>query len=447
LPEESNTFRIEVFGCQMNQYDADLISRILITHGFQPVEKSSPETAQFIILQTCSVRQHAEDRILRRIEELSAFKKLNPEIKIIVSGCLAQHRQHQLIDAYPSVDLIVGPDQYQRLPELLSVSSATPLSHGIFADWSQDDEYEWIQADQCNRIGNAYIAIMRGCNNYCSYCIVPYLRGRERSRSPQAIIDEINGLDPRFFHEITLLGQNVNSYCHEAFDFTDLLKLINKETDFNRIRFITSHPKDLLPRLIEAMASIPSLCEYFHLPLQSGSNHILERMNRGYDRAHFINLITLLRQAVPHIALSTDVMVGFPGESDQDFSATLDLLNQAQFEDAYMYKYSIREGTQAAAWKETLSENEKIARLQHLIRHQLEITRERLNTRIGSSMEVLIEATSKKNSHQWLGRSRENLMVVFPKKQEEINRIVTLNITGVKGKTLQGEAGDGDEKN
>ena len=418
----------------MNIYDANLVATIFQHYGFE--KSTNIHESEFIILQTCSVRKHAEDRIRNKLVHYTALKKKRPDLKIILSGCLAQHKAIELAKEFQEIDLIVGTGEYLKIKNFLE----NRCNKKINIELDDKIDYSDLYSEQFYSDSNAYIPIMRGCNNFCSYCIVPYLRGRERSRKPQDIINEINKLNPNKFKEITLLGQNVNSYMYGNIDFPELLRLIDENTDFKRIRFLTSHPKDISIRLIEQISKLNSLCEHIHLPVQSGSNKILKLMNRNYTRESYIEKIRLAKEIIDKVSLSTDIIVGFPGEDEDDFKETLELLDIVGFEDAFMYKYSKREGTAAALIEETLTEEEKVKRLNKLIKYQLGISNKVLHNRIGDIMEVLIEGRSKKNENEFLGRSRENIMVVFPSNNKlKMYDICNVKITGVSGKTLRGE--------
>jgi len=413
----------------MNIYDSNIISGKLKDRNYQKTENIYQ--ADIIVIQTCSVRQNAEDKVINRLQFIQSLKKKKPSIKIIISGCLAEHRKEKFIKNYSFIDLVCGPQEYFQIENFLDKKQKNHKpSNDCYDDWNQDLS---IQK------GNAYIAITRGCNNYCSYCIVPYLRGPEISRSIDSILNEINSLDKEKFKEITLLGQNVNSYQYENYDFTQLIIAVAENTSFKRIRFLTSHPKDLSYQLIYAIRDYNEICNHIHLPFQSGSNTILKKMNRKYTREHYIDLIREIKNNIPEAALTTDIIVGFPGETEEDFQDTLSLIEQVQFEDAYMYKYSLREGTKAAAWQDTLTEEEKINRLNKLIDKQLSISREVLKKRIGSIMEVLVEGVSKKNHLELIGRSKESLMTAFPGTKKDLNKVLKIKIKNVKGKTLWGE--------
>ncbi|MBP7461735.1 MAG: tRNA (N6-isopentenyl adenosine(37)-C2)-methylthiotransferase MiaB [Candidatus Delongbacteria bacterium] len=417
----------------MNRYDADILSGIMQQQNFTP--SSSIDHSNYIFVHTCSIRQHAEDRVLNRLTALSAIKKKRPGLKIILTGCLAQHKGQELLRHYPMLDLVCGPDEYRRMPDYLSRLDQSGFSP-VHTQLNEDD-YGDCLAYQNRSNGNAFISIMRGCNNFCSYCIVPYVRGRERSRDPQFILNEIRALDPERFKEITLLGQNVNSYRYQSTDFPDLLEMIQNETSIDRVRFMTSHPKDLSNKLIDSFARLSCLCRHIHLPFQSGSDRILLSMNRGYTRDYFINLVGRIRDRIPGVSLSTDVIVGYPGETEEDFLQTLDLLSRMECEDAYMYKYSPREGTRSADLPESLTEEDKVIRLNRLIAHQLRISHQSLLRRIGQTMEVMVERRSKKDLSEWIGRSRENSMVAFPSDDLVPFQLVKVVVTDVIGKTLK----------
>jgi len=422
---------IETYGCQMNKYDSELVAGILHEHGYHITEYF--EDADIILVNTCSVRNHAEQRVLGRLQVLRHWKN-SPNKKIGVIGCMAQRMGSSLFDHNPDIDFILGPDAYRDLPQILTGSG----QYAARLDFNTHETYDGIYAYRKNSV-SGWITVMRGCNNFCSYCIVPYTRGRERSRSVESISREITNMTEQGFREITLLGQNVNSYQYEDNDFPELLIHICRIPGIKRIRFMTSHPKDLSDRLIQTIAEQKKICSHIHLPVQSGSNRILNEMNRRYTREQYLDLIHNIRKTIPGVAVSSDVMVGFPGESETDFQDTIRLLTEVQFDEAFTYYYSPREGTKAAAMPEMLTEKEKKERLNAIINIQKKITIKKKQEYIGTTAEVLAETESRKSKNEWMGKTDTNHVVIFPKMKIRKGEIVPIRITECAGATLRGE--------
>ena len=428
-------YYIETMGCQMNEYDSDHLSRILENSGYLPA--SEPEEADFVLLNTCSVREKAEQKALSRLGRLVALKKKNPRLLLAVAGCVAQQRGMDLFDRFPALDLVLGPREIGRFSEILRKTEnggtriaavdvhRTPVSFM--------GRFEYFR----NSV-KAYITIMEGCNNFCSYCIVPYVRGREASRSPQKILEEARELVVQGAKEITLLGQNVNSYVYEKTRFPRLLQRMNEIKGLHRIRFTTSHPKDLSAELIQCFAQLDKLCSHIHLPFQAGSNRVLKAMKRGYTREKYMDLIHALRQTQPEIALTSDVMVGFPGETEDDFEQTLDLIRNIEFDNLFSFKYSDREGTPAARMQEKISEDQKIERLTRLQGLQRGITLRKNKNLVGKNVEVLVEGTSKKGQ-QLTGRTETNKVVNFISDNACINTLINVKIKRASFNALSGE--------
>ncbi|HHS13492.1 MAG TPA: tRNA (N6-isopentenyl adenosine(37)-C2)-methylthiotransferase MiaB [bacterium] len=425
-------FFIETYGCQMNKYDSELISRILIDHGY--TQASNADEADILIINTCSVREHAEQRVLGRIGVMAAWKRLNEKRRLIITGCMAQRLGETLI-AIPHVDGVAGPDQYRLLPGL--VNSKLTLTQARMLRQTHTEDYSDIKPNRETGI-SGWVAISRGCNNFCSYCIVPYVRGRERSRPFNGILDEVRNMANSGFQEVTLLGQNVNTYRDGATDFPRLLTEIAEKTNIKRIRFMTSHPRDLSLELLEVMGAYDSICPHIHLPVQAGSDSVLERMNRGYTRNHYLYLVEAARKRIPNAALTTDVMVGFPGETEKDFLETVNLMETVRFDDAFTYRYSSRPGTKAAEMAGQVEENEKSRRLQYLINIQRRITLQKRKSMIGSVVEVLPEISSKYSTREWMGRTPTDHVVVFPKNRLERGVPVPVRIDECRGATLRG---------
>lgn len=426
----------------MNVYDSRIIAEILRDNGYEEVK--DPTKANVIIVNTCSVREHAETRAFGRINALNALKRKNPTLLIGVVGCMAQNLKNSI----RGTDFVVGPSNYRKIPEIIK-NELTALCRDRAKDLSVSerihlcvDEIPELYSDilpmpdEPNHKPTAFVPIMRGCNNFCAYCIVPYVRGRARSRPHKHIINEINLLTNKGIKEVTLLGQNVNEYNDGTLSFVQLLKEIDKSTDVKRLRFITSHPKDIDPSLFEVMRDCQSLCEHIHLPLQSGSTKILERMGRKYTREHYLGIVSKLREIIPNSSITTDIMVGLPGETDKDFEATMDMIDRVRFDFAYMFKFSRRKGTRAYNMEGQVTEEVKKERLNKLIERQNRITREKNASLIGKVVEVLVEGQSKKGNLLF-GRTRGNKVVLFDGKVNP-GAFVNVKIDSLKGWTPYG---------
>lgn len=428
-------FFIETYGCQMNVSDSELVATILANHGWH--QANSIDNTDILIFNTCSVREHAEIRVLGRINNETSRKRLNPNLIIGVIGCMAQRMGEKLIQLNRNIDFVVGVDNYRRLPHIID-NIANNSHNQVISGLDSIELYDEINPSRKSNF-NAFVTIMRGCDNFCSYCIVPYVRGRERSRPVDSILSEIEDLANKGYREVTLLGQNVNSYSFKDIDLSHLLTLINQFTDINRIRFITSHPKDLSDKLINTMANCPKVCEYLHLPMQSGDDLILSKMNRGYTYKHYLNIVDKLRYAMPDISISTDVMVGFPREKYSHFVNTLNAMKQIQFDTAFMFKYSPREGTASSMMLDSVCEDEKLARLENIIQLQSSITHDKYRSLIGSTCEVYVEKVSKKSSAELSGKTRGFKIVVFPGDPNLIGSFVKVKIVDATGWTLKGQ--------
>lgn len=424
-------FYIETYGCQMNIADSELVTTILNNNGYQEAE--SLDEADIIIFNTCSVRQHAEERVLGRIANEKSRKRTKPQLKIGVIGCMAQRLQNELMDMQDGIDFVVGVDQYSEIPHILHMDSTN-----IKADFNQEEIYNEIYPTRQGKL-NAFVTIMRGCNNFCSYCIVPYTRGRERSRPISDILTEVQQAGHNGYPDVTLLGQNVNSYNYQGIKFPDLIREINKIESIQRIRFVTSHPKDLSDDLILAMKESDKVCKNIHFAMQSGNSQILKRMNRGYTAEHFYDRILKLRQHMPDIAITTDVIAGFPGETEEQFMDTYNLMKKIEFDYAFMYKYSPRRGTKAAEFTDQVPEEVRLERLQRLIEMQRKITLEKYQKQIGKVVTVLVENTSKKSEAELSGKTDDFKICVFPASKDLIGKFVKVKILDATAGTLIGE--------
>lgn len=428
-------FYIRTYGCQMNVADSELVAGILSDAGYQ--KTNIIDDADIIIFNSCTVRQHAEDRVLGRITAEAKRKKQNQDMLIGLIGCVAQRKGEELLEEIKSLDFVVGTDQYRQLPEI--ISKCMFRNEHLFADIQNNIEnYENIYPIR-NKGVNAFVTIMRGCDNFCSYCIVPYVRGRERSRNHKEILLEIKNVGKEDFKDVTLLGQNVNSYDDGEYTFPELLKEASQISTIERLRFVTSHPKDISDKVIEVIAKEPKLCEHLHLPMQSGSNSILKKMNRKYTSEKYLGIIHKLRNAIPNIAITTDVMVGFPGETEEDFLQTYNLMKQIRFDYAFTFKYSPREVTAAASYSEQVPEDVRLERLKKLIELQEQITFEKYQEQIGRTVQVYVEHTSKKSDKELSGRTRDNKIAVFPGDKKLIGTFVDIEIIDATGWTLKGK--------
>ena len=438
-------YHIITYGCQMNEHDSEVLAGLLEAMGYFWTDDL--KSADLIILNTCCVRESAEDKIYGKIGSLKPLKNENPSLLVGVCGCMAQKpaEADKIRRKAPFVDFILGTDSMAELPGVLE--RLQQKKDRIIA--VSADEYRSVQENlprSRSEQHKAWVAIMHGCNNFCTYCIVPYVRGRERSREPEDIVAEIARLCQDGVREITLLGQNVNSYGHGLSvetDFADLLEKVDAIEGIQRIRFMTSHPKDLSPRLIHVMKNAQHICNHIHLPVQAGSNRILAEMNRGYTREYYLDLIEQIRAAIPDCSITTDIIVGFPGETEQDFADTLQLATEVRWQAAYTFLYSNRSGTKAAEMENQIDDDTKKHRLQSLMDLQNKISLETNQNLIGKVVPVMIDGPSKTNPNVWSGRTTTNQLVLFPRQSNSVGRagdIVTVQITAAKTWTLHGEA-------
>ncbi|MCB5229389.1 MAG: tRNA (N6-isopentenyl adenosine(37)-C2)-methylthiotransferase MiaB [Candidatus Cloacimonetes bacterium] len=423
-------FFVETYGCQMNVADSEMVTSMLIQAGHTPA--TNIDDAQLIVFNTCSVREHAEQRVLGRIANEKHRKQQNPDLKIAVVGCMAQRMGKRLMELESGVDFVFGVDQYDKLAEILANDS--PIQNH-WTEMDNEQVYHGILPTRLNR-HCGFVTVMRGCDNFCSYCIVPYVRGRERSRPASDIVKEVEEATLEGFRDITLLGQNVNSYQNEGMDFASLLRELNQIDPLWRLRFVTSHPKDLSDNLIQTMADCDKICEHIHLPMQSGDDDVLFRMNRGYGSRHYYDLITRLRTAIPDIALTTDVLVGFPGETERQFENTLELMRQIQFDYAFCFKYSPREGTAAAKSTDQIPEELRLERLQKTIDLQREITLHKFRSQIGKRVEVYVEDFSRKSHEQVSGKTRDFKIAVLSGTSDQIGSLVEAKVIDATAGTL-----------
>jgi len=404
---------IETYGCQMNLADSELMGGVLSMKGY--TSAGSLEDADVILINTCAVREKAEERVFGRLSHLLRFKHRNPDLILGVAGCMAEHLRDDIVERAPYVDLVVGPDAYRRLPDLIEEAQGEEVDPLIDVKLDRRENYEGIAVERQPGV-NAWISVQRGCDKFCTFCIVPFTRGRERGVAMGEVVRQARECAEAGYREITLLGQTVNSYRWEGHDFADLLEELVGVDGIERIRFTSPYPTDFTPKLIETMARYDAISNYIHLPAQSGSDRMLEAMRRQYTRSEYDALVDDIRKAIPDIALSTDIIVGYPGESDEDFQATVELLETTRFDFAYLFKYSERSNTYAARnVPDDVDEEIKGARLKQIIALQEDICAEIFADRVGHTCEVLVDGESRRDSDQWCGRTDDYKMTVFPK--------------------------------
>lgn len=432
---------IETYGCQMNVADSEVVASVMKMAGYGLAD--ALEQADAVFLNTCSIRDNAEQKIFSRLQQLNVERKRRRKPLLIgVIGCMAERLKEQLVNEH-GVNLVAGPDAYLDLPDLIAAAEQGLPAVGV--ELSTTETYRDVIPTRISGNGiSGYISIMRGCNNFCSYCIVPYTRGRERSREPQSILNELSDLQARGFKEAVLLGQNVNSYCHRApdgatTDFAALLTLVADAAPAMRIRFTTSHPKDMTDDIIAAIASRPNICNHVHLPVQSGSNAVLKAMNRKYTREWYLDRIAAIRRAIPDCGISTDMFTGFHGETEEDFELTLSLMREVGFDSAFMFKYSERPGTFAAKnLPDDVPEEVKIERLNRMIALQNELSLASNLRDVGRTFEILVEGYSKRSRADLYGRTEQNKVIVFPAGDHKPGDFVTVTVDSASSATLKG---------
>ena len=432
---------IETYGCQMNVADSEVVASVMKMAGYETTD--SLDDANAVFLNTCSVRDNAEQKIIHRREALNALRRKGRKLIIGVLGCMAERVKEQLLTDY-GADLVAGPDAYLSLPDL--VAQAELGQKAINIELSTTETYRDIIPQRlCGPQISGFVSIMRGCNNFCHYCIVPYTRGRERSRDVESILAEVRDLAARGYKEVTLLGQNVNSYQGrqngtEEVDFAALLRLVARAVPEMRIRFSTSHPKDMGDETLRVIAEEPNVCRHIHLPVQSGSNRILKLMNRKYTREWYLERVAAIRRIVPDCGLSTDIFAGYCSETEDDHALSLSLMRECGYDSAFMFKYSERPGTYAARHlADDVPEEVKVRRLEELIALQNELSAESNRRCIGRTYEVLIEGTSKRSREQLFGRTEQNKVVVFDRGTLRPGQYATVRITDASSATLKGE--------
>lgn len=448
---------IKTFGCQMNEYDSDKTVDILKEKKDVSVT-DNPEDADIILLNTCSIREKAETTVRKRLESFNKLKRNNNNLKVGVLGCMAERLKSKFLDEEKIVDLVVGPDAYKDIPNLLDEINEGRNAVNVLL--SKEETYGDISPVRLASNGvTAFVSITRGCDNMCTFCVVPFTRGRERSRDPKSILNEIKNLEKSNYKEVTLLGQNVDSYLwyggglkkdfknasdlqkKTSVDFAKLLKIVAENFPKLRIRFSTSNPQDMSLDVIKTMASYKNICNYIHLPVQSGSDVILKAMNRQHTRDEYISLIKNIKKLIPDCGISHDMITGFPNETQQDHEETLSLMDEVKYDFGYMFKYSERPGTYAAKkFNDNVDENVKKLRLQEIIDLQQSHSKYRTRQYLGKIVEVLIEKESKKSTSHWAGRNQQNTVVVFPKKNHELGDFVKIKINDCTSATLIGES-------
>ena len=436
----SNTKKlyIETYGCQMNVSDSEIVGSIMKDIGYEQGNKA--ENADVIFINTCSIRDNAEQRVKKRLREIRILKKKNPNLTVGILGCMAERLKEKLMEEQEFVDLIVGPDAYRDLPKLIKTVETGRKAINVLL--SEEETYAEIEPVRYGDNGiSAYISIMRGCENWCTYCVVPFTRGKERSRSPITIVQEAQDLFNKGYKEVTLLGQNVNSYHWEEkeINFPKLLKMVAEVSPKLRVRFATSHPKDISDELIQAIASTWNICDYIHLPVQSGSTKMLKKMNRKYSREWYMERMSAIKKQIPDCGISTDIIAGFCTETEEDHQDTLSLMKWVEYDYAFMFKYSERPDTIAAKkFEDDIPEEVKSRRLQEIIKLQGELSLKRNQDDIGKTFEVLIEKVSKKSDLELAGRNSQNKMIVFPRKDYEPGDYVLVKVNTCTAATLIG---------
>lgn len=421
----------------MNAGDSEIVVSIMQENGYRYTENI--DQADIILINTCSIRDNAEQRIWGRLSAMRQIKKRKPNLIVGIIGCMAERLKEQLIDPQTGVDIVAGPDSYRSLPQLVRTAEAG--DKGINVELSKEETYAEIAPVRLDKNGvSAFIAIMRGCNNYCAYCVVPYTRGIERSRDPQTIVAETRTLFENGYREVTLLGQNVNSYKCDEVGFPELMAMVAEISPLLRVRFATSHPKDISDSLLEVMAKYNNICKAIHLPAQSGSNEMLKKMNRKYTREWYLERVAAIRRYMPECAITTDLIAGFCGETLEDHQQTMTLMQEVGYASAFMFKYSERPGTFSARhYPDDIADEEKTRRLNEIIALQNQLSIISNEAEVGKIREILVEGTSKRSDEQLCGRTSQNKMVVFDRGDHKAGDYVTVKITGCSSATLFGE--------
>lgn len=433
MPLPARTVFLESYGCQMNLSDSEIIRALLRDAGYVFVERA--EDAEVLLVNTCAVREHAEERVFGRLAELAQLKQQNPNRILGVCGCMAQHLQENILERAPYVDLVMGPDAYRKLPDALAQARESPY---LDVNLVRTESYEDILPFRREGV-TAWLTVQRGCDKFCTFCVVPFVRGRERSVPLESLLQQARRLAAEGVREITLLGQTVNSYHDGNHDFADLLEAIADVEGIQRVRFTSPHPSDATKAMIRVMAEHPKVCKHIHLPLQSGSNEVLKRMRRTYTVEEYVNVVEALRSQVPGVAVTTDVIVGFPGETEADFRETVALMERIRYDGAFLFKYSPRKGTVAyKKFPDDVPEEVKARRLQEVIALQESLSREIYRSRIGRKVLVLVEGTSKRNENQFYGKSDDFKATVFPRGRATVGDLVWVHVVDATPHTLIG---------
>ncbi len=426
---------LQTFGCQMNEYDSELVGSILSKDGYGFT--NDERTADVILFNTCAIRETAHTRIYARLGALLHEKRQRDGLVVGVLGCMAQNLQEELLFKFPAIDFICGPDAYRELPRLIN-HARNMRERGSAIELSEYETYDDIAPTRVDGV-NAWIAVMRGCDNFCTFCVVPYTRGRERSRDPQGVVDETRRLAANGYKQVTLLGQNVNSYTYGDTDFADLMQMVGTVDGIERVRFTSPHPKDFPIKLLNAIAENPLLCSHIHLPLQAGSTRVLKKMNRDYSKEEFTELAQRIRETIPDITLSTDIICGFPTETDEEFAETEDVMRAVAFDSAFIFKYSERQGTIAhKLWADDVSDEVKSQRVSHLVDIQRQMSLAKHQSLVGRAFRVLVEGVSRKNENEWKARTDGNTIVVFADADRRIGDFCNVRIVDATPNTLIG---------
>lgn len=428
---------IETYGCQMNVYDSEIVKTILTDHKYSFAEQ--PEDAEIVFLNTCSVRENAHVKVHQRINTIKQLRRKKDKFILGVLGCMAQNLRQELLEDKVGVDIVAGPDSYKKLPDLIE-----KVDHSGQKDYdltlSEFETYSDVFPVPEQGTVNAWIAVMRGCDNFCTFCVVPYTRGRERSREPQNVVNEVRKLAERGFKQVTLLGQNVNSYKSGNYDFADLIDMVSEVDGIKRIRFTSPHPKDFPLKLLKVVAENEKACKHIHLPLQSGNSRVLDLMNRTYTKEEFLELAFQVRATIPELSLTTDIIVGFPTETEEEFKDTLEVLQQVEFDSSFMFKYSERKQTIASRkYPDDVSEDDKTSRITRLVDLQREISLRKNQKHLNQTFKVLVEGSGKKPG-QLLGRNDANKIVVFDDNGAAVSEFTSVKINEVTANTLIGQS-------
>lgn len=432
----SKKLYVETYGCQMNFADTEIVNGIMGKNGYDITDNI--DDSAIILINTCSIREMAEARVLQRLTEIKKYKKKNPKLIVGIIGCMAERLKRDLVTKKGVVDLVLGPDEYRKLPSLIDNLIDTG-EKGIAVKLSRVETYDDILPIRKEGI-SAWLSIMRGCDKFCSFCVVPYTRGRERSRPLEGVIREVKQLRDEGFKDVTLLGQNVNSYISEKYDFADLLEACAKAVPDIRLRFTTSHPQDLSLKLIETIANYDNLCNYIHLPVQSGSDRVLELMQRSYTIDHYMKIMDNIKKLIPDVSLSTDIITGFCTETEDDHKMTLEVMKEVRYDGAYMFKYSPREKTKAWKMEDDVDEEIKTRRLVEIVELQRDISEEKNRETVGKEFEVIIEGVSKKSDKMLFGRTAGNKTVIIPLNDAKPGDKIMVKINRANSATLFGDA-------